>query len=369
MAPEEQLLEYAEQYLREHVAPQAQEIDRDPDALGEALRGLCERNLMALRRPVEYGGPALGEAAFRRFQESVARASGALAFLQTQHQSAAAMLARSENEGLKQAWLPAMADGAKLMGIGFSQLRRPGEPLLRAAQVEGGYRLDGHVPWVTGHGFFPEFLVGAQLPDGQAVFGVVPLEAKVQKGGGVLRIGPVMRLAAMESAQTVTADLEGWFLPEDQVAFLRPAGWIHTNDMINITLQGFFALGCARAGLDMLRQAYKKRGADFLKAAWDALDAEVGECREAMASAQRADGERTTEEKLKLRAWAIDLAVRCAHAGVAASAGAANSADHPAQRIYREALVYTVSAQTAPIMEATLARIVGRRSIATSDRP
>ena len=39
---------------------------------------------------------------------------------------------------------------------------------------------------------------------------------------------------------------------------------------------------------------------------------------------------------------------------------AANSIHHPAQRVYREALVYTVSAQTTAIMEATLKRIVSR---------
>ena len=68
--------------------------------------------------------------------------------------------------------------------------------------------------------------------------------------------------------------------------------------------------------------------------------------------------EETTEERLNVRAWAIDLAARAAHAAVTASSGAANSLEHPAQRIYREALVYTVSAQTTPIMEATLRRLV-----------
>jgi alkylation response protein AidB-like acyl-CoA dehydrogenase len=80
-----------------------------------------------------------------------------------------------------------------------------------------------------------------------------------------------------------------------------------------------------------------------------------------MVEAQAVSGEEaTTEEKLQIRAWAIDLAVRCAHAGVAAHSGAANALSHPAQRVYREALVFTVSAQTTDIMRATLDRIARR---------
>lgn len=142
-------LAVAETYLREEVAPRAADIDLDPDALGEALNGLCRRNLMALKRPAAFGGPAIDEAGFRQFQESVARYSGTLAFLQTQHQSAVSLIAKGDNERLKHETLPYMADGRRLIGIGFSQLRRSGPPILTATPVEGGYRLDGLVPWVT----------------------------------------------------------------------------------------------------------------------------------------------------------------------------------------------------------------------------
>ncbi|HWA82309.1 MAG TPA: acyl-CoA dehydrogenase family protein, partial [Fimbriimonadaceae bacterium] len=172
MSNDEAVLEAAEAFLSGEVGPKAQEIDRDPEALRWALRGLCERNLMALRRPAEYGGPGIGEEAFRHFQESCARYSGALSFLQTQHQSAGSMIAKSPNIALREAYLPAMGNGEKLVGIGFSQLRRGGPPIMRATLTDGGYVLEGHVPWVTGFGFYPEFLVGAALPDGRAVFAV-----------------------------------------------------------------------------------------------------------------------------------------------------------------------------------------------------
>lgn len=353
-----EILAKSEQFLKEEVQPRACAIDADPDALRQALDGMCRNELMALRRPEEFGGPALDEDAFRQFQETVARYSGALAFLQTQHQSAGSMIAKGDNPALREEYLPQMGDGGRLVGIGFSQLRRLGPPMMRAEPVQGGYRLEGEVPWITGFGLFPEFLVGAALPDGEAVFAVVPF-VDSEDGAGSLTFSEPMRLAAMESAQTVSGSFVRWPVPEERVVFLKPAGWIKNNDMINVTLQGHFALGCARAGLDILLAAAERKGLPFLADAWKQLDAELEACRNATVDARQV-GEETTDERLRIRAWGIDLAVRCAHAAVAASSGAANSLAHPAQRVYREALVYTVSAQTSAIMEATLARLVRR---------
>ena len=348
-----ELLQAAEQYLTEFVAPKANEIDRNEDALREALRGLQDRKLMALRRPVEFGGPELDETSFRLFQESVARRSGSLAFLQTQHQSAVSMISKWGSRDIQERLLPDMANN-HMVGIGFSQLRRPGEPMLKAVECDGGYRLDGEVPWVTGHSYYQDFLIGAALPSGESVFGVVPF-SDTEVGGGAITFKGPMRLAAMETPRTMSSTLIKWQLSTEHVAFVKPAGWLANNDLINVTLQAWFALGCARAGLDILWAAFEKRGADFLETAWKALDDELARCREGIL-----EGDEDVTERLKARAWAIDLAARCAHAGVASSSGAANSIHHDAQRVYREALVYTVSAQTKEIMKATLNRLVDR---------
>jgi alkylation response protein AidB-like acyl-CoA dehydrogenase len=363
----ESILEVAVDYLQKEVAPKAQEIDRDPAALRKALQGLCDLNLMALKCPKEYGGPGISEEDFRRFQEECSRASGALAFLQTQHQSATGLIAKSKNEALKAEYLPRMGNGEKLVGIGFSQLRRGGPPIMRAEETQGGYVLNGHVPWVTGWDYYPEFVVGATLPDGQALFAIAPLQEGMSGETAVgrirqteptsIRISPIMRLAAMETPNTVTVDFEDFFVPNERVVFIQAATWIKNNDQINIALQGHFALGCAQAGLDILRTNADKKALPFLTEAHNALASELKECREETKKAQAQANEETTQERLNVRAWAIDLAVRCAHAAVTSSSGAANSINHPAQRVYREALVFTVSAQTTEIMEATLRRI------------
>lgn len=347
-----EVLDRAERFLREEVAPLAVEIDRDEAALRQALAGLGREGLLALKRPWDFGGPALPEIEFRHFQVAVARTSGALGFLQTQHQSAASLIAKGSNEGLKSSLLPLMADGSRLVGVGFSQLRRSGPPLVVAENVQGGYRLTGKVPWVTGHGFFQEFLAAGELPDGRAVLGLVPLE----DSEGVT-VGPRMRLSAFEVANTVAVDLDSRFVPDAGVAGVQPRGWVQENDMLNVVLQGYFALGCALAASDLVLKAAERKSSERLHAAHGQLVALADSLRAEMDVVAASNV--GPPVKLKARARAIALAAKAAHVAIAAGGGGSVARDAPEGRVYREAMVYTVSAQTPDILAATLDELLG----------
>lgn len=348
---DQSLLNAIDSFLQTQIAPQADLLDRDPIALQQAFQLLGDQGWLTLMVPQSWQGQGVNELTFRAFQEQVARYSGALAFLQTQHQSAASRIAQSSNEALKHC-LPAMATGRHRIGLGFSQLRRQGPPPVTAIPIAEGYRLNGAIPWITGFGCFQQFIVGAALPDGRALFGLMPLQNTAQTSSGTVQFSEPLALAVMGSTNTVTAQLTDWLLTADQVLDLKPAGWIHESDRRNVLHHGFFALGCAQAGLDLVA------GADVPGAAatWQALQAELADCRQTMYNAQAAQD--TGMHQLHLRAWSIELAVRCAHAAVTVSRGAANYTSHPAQRIYREALAFTVFGQTPVILEATLARLI-----------
>lgn len=390
IANQSTILEVANAYLCEVVAPGASQIDQDTQALRTALQGLGDRNLLALKVPQRWGGAEVTPVTFFHFQQHVCRYSGALAFLQTQHQSAGGFLAKSDNEALKQRYLPPMGRGEALVGVGFSQLRRIGNPPVTATPVTGGYQISGNVPWVTGFGLFEDFVIGATLPDGRELYGIVPFTSTKQGVGGAIAFSQPMVLAAMNSTNTVSASLTDWFLPHESVVFIRKAGAIHETDRKNVLNHGFFALGCAKAGLDIITAAYQRKKLGFIQDAFNSLNAEVLDCESAMIaglSANSADiedgGDRGDEggfrnirvttndhsetrpyrgkkrsQSLQLRAWAINLAGRCTNAAVTVSSGAANLQSHAAQRVYREAVVFTVSGQTTAVMEATLAQLV-----------
>lgn len=346
-------VEKIHRFFTEHVAPIANELDHDPDSLSRTIDKLIDADMMCLRRPSEFGGPEWSESDFREFQFTAARYSGSFAFLQTQHQSAVSLIARSRNESLRQDFLTKMHQRDHLTGIAFGQLRRPGPPVTVAERVDGGYLMSGSLPWATGLGIFPYLLAAATLPDGSAVFGVIPFENR-QDSGSIMLSEP-MQLAAMQGGQTVSAKLDRWFLPDDLVADIKPADWIRKNDMINIVLQGYFALGCAQAGVDVMAD-YLHRSAE-IESFRDQLQDEIHRCRKTMDRTIAGKEELSTAERHQVRAWSVELAGRCAMAGVVAASGAANSLAHRAQRIYRESIVFAVTAQTPEIMDATLARL------------
>ena len=338
--------------LQEFIAPQAAQLDGDPEALSRAFQWLGSQHLLGLKVPMEWGGRDWATAEIYRFTERLARYSGCLAFLQTQHQSAVGALAKSDNQELKEEYLRGAAKGEIGLGVGYSQLRRTQQPPVTATAIAGGYLVNGTVPWITGYGTFEHFLLGAQLPDGRALIALTPFHS-AKHADCQLSLGEPMHLAAMQSTQTVEAKLTNWFVPDRLVVDIKPAGWIHTRDRLNPLSHSFFALGCARAGLDVLEKA---RAADFpaIANAYSAIEGELTQCRTETYAALKGEGERS---RLELRAWAIELAVRCAHAAVTASRGAANYSHHPAQRIYREALAFTVFGQNNDVMNATLERL------------
>jgi alkylation response protein AidB-like acyl-CoA dehydrogenase len=328
------------------VRPRAGALDQDVRALREALAEMGRLGLLGLRVPAEYGGLSLSPLDFRRFQEASARASGALAFLESQHQSACSLIARCSNDGLRARLLPKLARGEATSAIAFSHLRRSGPPPVLATPGSGGYRLDGRLPWVTGWGLFTLCVTAAPLPDGRILFAVHPLATFT-----TLRASPPLELAAMTVTQTVTLEVDGLFIPDSEVVDIHPASWIRDNDRIAIALQSPLALGCAQAAIDVVRAQNKPAAT----AAADRLQKELDGVRD---EAYRAMEENADVEKgLKARAAAIELAGRAAHAAVVAAAGAGNLMSHAAQRVYREALAFSVLALSAPIQEAALRKL------------
>ncbi|MBE9031985.1 acyl-CoA/acyl-ACP dehydrogenase [filamentous cyanobacterium LEGE 11480] len=344
--------------LKTAIAPQATQLDRDPQALKAAFRLLGEHQLLGLRAPREWGGQDWEATAVYQFIEQSTRYSGALAFLQIQHQRAVQEVAASNNQALKQAYLKQATSGQLGLGVGYSHLRRVKQPI-SVTQTDGGYIFNGTVPWITGFGIFDYWLLAAELPDGQAVFVLVPFVPSEQGNpgdDGVMIFDPPLALAAMGSTQTVTATLQDYFVSETQLVDIKPPGWIHAYDRAHPFTYCFFTLGCAQAGLDILAQA-RRSDIPAIADTYAALNQEVQQCRDQI---YQMLANPVFADCLRLRAWSIDQATRCAHAAVAASRGAANYSDHPAQRVYRESLVFTVFGQNNDVMNATLESMTAR---------
>ena len=356
VSPSEPLLADLTGHLATEVDPIAERLDWDADALAAAFQALGDRGWLALRVPVELGGAGLDDGDYGRVREAIARYSGALAFLQAQHQSAAAIVAASPNALLKTQYLPELASGRRRLGIGFSHLRRPGAPLLRAPPTADGYELTGNVPWLTGWGCFQDAVTAAVLPDGQIVFVLVPIN---DRAAATVTFSDPLSLAAMGATRTVSMHCDRHLVPQDQWVATKSASWIADADRRNILAGAFFALGCANAAIAYLDQTSDRKPwladcapVEALRSAWHT------ERQHLYHACDRTTAPLPWDQRLALRARAIALAFRCTQAAIVASGGAANGQHNRASRLYREAIVFAVTGQTPAIAQASLSEII-----------
>jgi alkylation response protein AidB-like acyl-CoA dehydrogenase len=349
--PGDPLVERARAIAAEFLAPRAARADQAAGPPVEQIRRLGEAGLLGLTTPAEYGGLGAPRNVVRDCLAAVAAGCGVTAFVAFQHLVGCRHIAGCDNGPLKESLLPALAAGGRFCSLAFSHLRRPGPPPVRVRAEGGAWVFDGDAPWMTGWGVADDVLLAGVLPDGRSAWVVAPLAE-----GGSLRASPPARLCAMNASATVSLECRGLRVgPERQVKTMTPAELAGDTAGANLFFTAL-SLGAARAAVGLLRAA---RPDAAIEGAADALDRELAA---AHAAVDRWDDPATPEGKrgdvTEVRAWCIDLGVRAAHAAVVAGGGAANALDNPAQRLFREAMVYTLIAQTRDLRVATLDRLI-----------
>lgn len=333
----------------ELLRPAAERVDASvvPRSHLDAVAGA---GLLGVSAPAELGGGGHPPAVGREVVEQVAGACGATWFVMTQHALPMLTAARTGHPVAAD-----LASGRLLSGVAVAHLRRPGPPAVTAQRVDGGWRVDGHVGWMTSWGICDVFLLAAVA--GDEVVTVV-LDAVEQPG---LTASEPMRLAAMSATRTVTLDLTGLHVPDSavlEVAPLQP--WLEA-DRQKTANPSAHTFGLQRECVRRLRATGERRGE---QAALDLAEqlTEEGEALRASAYSLLDDvhpAERV-EDRLATRAASLDLVVRSATALVAATGGSALALDAAPQRLVREAVFHVVQAQTGPVREATLRRMASR---------
>jgi alkylation response protein AidB-like acyl-CoA dehydrogenase len=356
----DELLARAREIVRDVLAPRALATDQSDDVPADNVRQLAEAGLLGLSTPRMYGGHGAPGSVLRAHTEILAAACGTTTFVQGQHLSACALIAGGDNEALKQSVLPLFASGQRICGVAFSHLRRPGPPVLRAEPDGDGFVFDGSAPWFTGWGVMTDVVLGGTLPDGRFVYAVAPL------AGSSVEATPPMRLCAMNASGTVILTIRGLRVPANSVMKTITREQMAANDLgaiLGVTPQIF---GVSRASMDLLRSLSEMRKSETMRQTLDALEAEMAWLRhevDCWRDQTATDGYK--ENALRIRSHCIEFGVRAAHAAVAATGGGANSRDNHAQRLFREAMFYTLTAQTRDVQTATLEHLAesSRRSM------
>ena len=350
----EAILNQARHLADDVFRPRAEDADQGDihGQVGENVRALASAGYFGLGISPDYGGFGADEETRREFTELMASACGVTAFVQQQMHAGGGFVGGGRSESLRREMLPQFASGQSLCGVAFSHLRRPGPPLLRAERVTGGYTLNGTAPWVTGWSLMDGFILGASLEGGSHLFAYVPKTGLT----GAIQPGPRLPLVVMNASDTVEVTFTDVFLPDDLALYERPAEALARGDYCGISGHVYLPLGCARGSVHYLRALAERRDRPPLREVADALTQEIAECRDAaqMWSGACADLPDYKEHALRARAAAIVLAERAAHAAVTGAGGSAHLLSSPPQRLFREALFYTTTAQTTDVQSATL---------------
>lgn len=331
------VLAAARQLADDLLFPDAMRVD-GLDVLPVAhLDALAAAGLYGAPVPAEAGGLGLDLAATCAVTEELASGCLATTFVWLQHRGVVMTLAAEGTPaGLRDRWLGPACRGEMRGAIALGGLL-PGPPLLRARPDDGGWRLDGEAPWVTGWGLTDLLLVAARGPDGSIVS--LMLDAAAQPGLTVTR----ERLAAVNASVTVRLGFDGVVVPGErwtgQVPF-DPADNLRPD---RLRINGSLALGLVRRCTRLLGPGPLD---DELAACRLRLDDAVGGTPGAMALA---------------RAAASELAVRAAAALAVREGSRSVTVDQHVQRLAREAMFLLVFATRPGIKSALLRRLGATR--------
>jgi len=317
----------------EVLFPDAARID-GLDALPAAqLDALAAAGLYGAGAPVEAGGLGLELPAMCAVVEELASGCLATAFVWIQHFGLLMTLAYGgAPPELRDQWLGPACRGKLRGGIALTG-QIPGPPMLRAEPAEGGWRLDGTAPWVSGWGLIDLLFVVARGPADSVVSLII--DATDAAGLTVSR----QRLIAVDASVTVRLDFDGVVVPAarfvsqapfDPAASLRPEG---------LRVNGSLALGVARRCGRLLGPG--------------PLDDELATCRAGLDAAVTGDA----AAMARARATASELALRAAAALAVRDGSKSATVDQHAPRLSREALFLLVFGSRPGIKNALLRQL------------
>ena len=351
----ETLLHTISEHAQSHLRPLVGEIDCKGLYPIEYLHELGAIGGFAAIGGREFGGSDLGLAAQIRVLSAVGAECGATAFMGWCQSACAWYLRQSSNAAVRAKYLPDILSGKQLAGTGMSNtvkhLAGIEKHLLQAQPVEGpnsqgGYVINGVLPWVSNLGADHVFAATAQLPDQRYVMFMVG----GQSAGVTLK--PCAEFCALEGTGTLNVRFENVFIAHADV-LAEPnefAAYIQRIKSGFILLQMGIGAGVIEGCLNVIRQsnigavaevnAFLDDDEASLRAELDAILAQTLPLADAVYAGAISDEQRL--QVLKLRLAASELALRAAQSAALHAGAKGYQVRHAAQRRTREAMFVAI---------------------------
>ena len=326
------------------LAPQVVDIDLKGVYPGDFLKQLGALGGLGSLTPVAHGGTARGLKHAIQVIDEVSQECVSTGFLLWAEYALQWYVINSPNQALAAETLPRMARGEVLGGTAQSNSMKScvgiEEARLKAQRVDGGYVINGVLPWVSNIGLDHWFHMGATLPDTPGL--VIGLVHGSTPG---LTLTQNAHFIGMEGTNTFACQFRDVFLADSRVVCHADEfnAFRDRTKSAFILLQMGMGLGLIDACVAMMKRADKQFGHvnRFLDVQADALEAELDAARAAtyaLAEKIERDGSAPhVRETLELRLAGSELSLKAANAAMLHLGAKGYLSNNAAQRRLREA--------------------------------
>ena len=363
--PEPDDLSEVRRVVAEQLVPRVLDIDLKAEYPEDFLRALGAAGGFRGAVASDLGGNGLGMRHVVRVMESVATQCLSSAFLVWCQTACARYIQMSGNEAARQAYLPRIASGELLAGTGLSNTVKSCDTIeefrLSAQRVDGGYVINGVLPWVSNLGADHVFTTGCPVvgEDGKLVFILVECS---QPG---FKLVDCAHFVGLDGTRTLACHFKESFVPDSRV-LAHP----HESDAYvqrikpgMILAQMGMGLGLIEACCQMMHQSNRTHYHvnQYLDDQVADLEAALGSAR--AASYELADvltagtGFDRILEILRLRLAGGELSLRAANAAMLHQGAKGYLVRNPAQRRLREAYFVAIVTPATKHLRREIARI------------
>lgn len=354
--------------IRQALTPQVVDIDQKaqyPQAFLQAL-GQAGGYLGAVEPA--WGGNGQGLPHVLRVMEEVAKECMSTAFLVWCQTACARYIQLSTNEVVKQAYLPRIARGELLAGTGLSNTIKSCDTIedfrLSAKRVEGGYLVNGVLPWVSNLGPDHVFTTGCPVRNEEGEnLGLVFVLVECNQAG--FKLVDCAHFVGLDGTRTLACQFKDAFIPDERV-LAHPdesAAYVQRMKPGMVLAQMGMGLGLIDACAAMMEQSNRT-----LAHVNQYLDDQAGDIRTALDGARAATfalaervatpgAEVSVLEVLKLRLAGGELSVRAAHAAMLHQGAKGYLVRNAAQRRLREAYFVAIVTPATKHLRREIARL------------
>jgi alkylation response protein AidB-like acyl-CoA dehydrogenase len=367
----EELREAVRSLSEAKIAPHAAEADERSEFPQAAYDALRAGDFHAPHVPEEYDGVGADALATCIVIEEVARVCAASSLIPAVNKLGSMPLLLAASDELKQRYLPPIARGDAMISYGLSERDAGSDTAsMRCTAVPDGdgWRLTGHKAWITNAGVSDYYTVLAVTdPDGGRGRNISAFV--VEKSDPGFTFGAKERKLGIKGSPTRELLFDRTPIPGDRLVGNPGDGLkiaLRTLDHTRITI-GAQAVGIAQGALDHAL-AYVKERKQFGKAIaeFQGLQFMLADMAMALESARQlvyvaaAKSERDDPDLAffgaAAKCQASDVAMRVTTDAVQLLGGAGYVADHPVERMMRDAKITQIYEGTNQIQRLVMAR-------------